>query len=157
MWGSVYSSATPLPLPLPPPSFPSSSASSCTAVVHSPRTRLRARTRGYLSLCVFLYTRPALGPEPGLVDTCPCAFSYIIFFRASGEAILGTLKYLSMHFTMKIFSRLRRGDFRYTKIFSMHFTMKFFSRLRRGDFRYTKIFFNAFYNEIFFAPPARRF
>ena len=37
-------------------------------------------------------------------------------FRASGEAILGTLKYFSEGFLNKIFSRLRRGDFRYTTI-----------------------------------------
>ena len=44
----------------------------------------------------------------------------INLFRASGEAILGTLKYLPMAFYTafihKKFSRLRRGDFRYTTI-----------------------------------------
>ena len=34
----------------------------------------------------------------------------------------------------------------YTKILSMHFQRKLFSRLRRGDFRYTKILFSAFYD-----------
>ena len=33
-----------------------------------------------------------------------------------------------MHFTIKIFSRLRRGDFRYTKIFFLTFSYVFFFR-----------------------------
>ena len=41
--------------------------------------------------------------------------------------------------------------------FSEGFTMYFFSHLRRGDFRYTKIYFCRFYDVILFAPPARRF
>ena len=46
-------------------------------------------------------------------------------------------------FLHSFFSRLRRSDFRYTKIFFLTFsTVIFFVRLRRGDFRYTKIFFN---------------
>ena len=47
-------------------------------------------------------------------------------------------------FATKIFSRLRRGDFKYTEIFfssvlyrAVIFATKFFSHLRRGDFRYT--------------------
>ena len=42
-------------------------------------------------------------------------FLRLICFRASGEAIVGTLKYVSKHFTNNLCSRLRRGDFRYTK------------------------------------------
>ena len=45
----------------------------------------------------------------------------IIFVYASGEAILGTLKHFAMHFAIQNFSRLRRGDFRYTKIFVIAF------------------------------------
>ena len=37
-------------------------------------------------------------------------------FRAFGEAILGTPRYVSMHFLFIFVSRLRRGDFRYTTI-----------------------------------------
>ena len=40
----------------------------------------------------------------------------IIFVRASGEAILGTQRYFLKHLLNNIFSRLRRGDFRYTTI-----------------------------------------
>ena len=39
--------------------------------------------------------------------------------RASGEAILGTLKKILKEIKLKIVFRLRRGDFRYTKIFNM--------------------------------------
>ena len=38
-------------------------------------------------------------------------------FRASGGAILGTQRYVSKQVLINICSRLRRGDFRYTKIF----------------------------------------
>ena len=37
-------------------------------------------------------------------------------FRASGEAVIGTLRYLSDVFLAKSCSRLRRGDFRYTEM-----------------------------------------
>ena len=43
-----------------------------------------------------------------------------------------------MHFTMEKFSRLRRGDFRYTNIFFLKVLV--LKKFRAGDFGYTKIF-----------------
>ena len=91
----------------------------CRAVVYSPRTRLRARILGLVALYVFCLN----------------------FVRASGEAILGTQRYLEQCVFLTFVSCLRRGDFRYTKTCSMCFTLKNCSRLRRGDFRYTTILY----------------
>ena len=53
----------------------------------------------------------------GVVGLVAMVFSIIsYYFLASGEAILGTQRYFSKHFTVYFFSRLRRGDFRYTTI-----------------------------------------
>ena len=77
-------------------------------------------------------------------------------FRASGEAILGTQRYFSKRFPIRIFQACAplhllmqlfcKPVRRYILIcicFSMHFTIKNFSRLRRGDFRYTETFYNS--------------
>ena len=68
----------------------------CGAVVHSPRTRLRARISGSWS--------------------CGAVVHLHSHFRASGEAILGTEQYFVLRCSTFAFSRLRRGDFRYTTI-----------------------------------------
>ena len=51
----------------------------------------------------------------------------IFCVRPSGEANLGTIKYVSKRFVSQICSRLRRGDFRYTKLCSVH-ALRFFVR-----------------------------
>ena len=83
-----------------------------------PRTRLRARILGIVALYVFpqqICSRLRRGDFRSTKIVLLALF-YIICFRASGEAILGTLKYFNLSFLSKIVSRLRRGDFRYTKI-----------------------------------------
>ena len=62
-----------------------------------------------------------------------------VSFCASGEAILGTLKYFSMHFLNVFFFASGEAILGTLKYFAMHFLNVFF-RCRRGDFRYTKIF-----------------
>ena len=47
---------------------------------------------------------------------------FLKFVCASDEAVLGTRRYLSKHFLIKICSRLRRGDFRYTTILFKSFS-----------------------------------
>ena len=64
------------------------------------------------------------------------------------KAILGTQRYLDH-------AKAILGTQRY---FSKGFLIKICSRLRRGDFRYTTILcYIAFSTVKFFAPPARRF
>ena len=125
-----------------------------------PHTRLIAQTRCYVALCVFLLKNFRASGEAilGTLKYFFLTFSYVFFFRASGEAILGTLKYFSERFLTKTSSRLRRVGFRYTKMFS-------YSVLHRKIFRAAgeailgtlKYFPIAFYTVKFFAPPARRF
>ena len=86
-----------------------------------------------------------------------------------------------MHFMLNLFALLRRGDFRYTKLFFLTISyvivfrasgeailgtlknnsegvLDFFSCLRRIHFRYTnKVFVQWLFSIMFFAPPARRF
>ena len=66
-------------------------------------------------------------------------FTIIFFVRASGEANLGTLKYVSMHGTIKFVRATGETILGTLKCCSMHVTIIFVSRLRRGIFRYTKI------------------
>ena len=80
-----------------------------------PRTRLRARILGFVALYVstHLFFRASGEGILGTLKHFQCIFK-VIFFRASGEAVLGTLKYFLNVFLCKFVSRLRRGDFRYT-------------------------------------------
>ena len=55
--------------------------------------------------------------------------SRLRFVRASGEAIRGTLKYCSMHFTIIFLGRLRRGNPRYTKILDLCLSNNFIKAL----------------------------
>ena len=75
-------------------------------------------------------------------------FAIKFLFRASEEAILGTLKYVSMHFTTNfVFRASGKAILGTRKYWSMCFTIEiYFPRLRRGDFRYTKICVKAFYD-----------
>ena len=85
------------------------------------------------------------GGNPQMIFSLLCmvfgacgALFLLLFARASGEAILGTQRYFSKHFLIKIVSRLRRGGFRYTTILFKAFFYYFFSGL-------TTILFKAFY------------
>ena len=80
----------------------------------------------------------------------------LFFVRASGEAILGTPKHDSMHFTILFFRTSGEAIVGTLKYMSKHFTINVFSHRRRGIFRYTKIWFKAFDDDLLFALPARR-
>ena len=62
--------------------------------------------------------------------------------RASGEAFLGTLKYVPMQCSYSHFCRTS-GEAVLSTCFNAGLLIWFCLRLRRGDFRYTKIVINA--------------
>ena len=119
----------PSPSPAPPPAPPRAllstlrSPPACGAVVHSPRTRLGAWISGRWP-CGAVVHSPRARLGAWISGRWPCTFCYIKFFSASGEAILGTQRYLYVRsqyvLLYKIFSRLRRGHFRYTTISCMY-------------------------------------
>ena len=65
----------------------------CGAVVHSPRTRLGAWISGRWP-CGAVVHSPRARLGAWISGRWPCTFCYIKFFSASGEAILGTQRYL---------------------------------------------------------------
>ena len=66
-----------------------------------------------------------------------------LLFRASGEAISGTQRYFSKHYLI-VFSRLRRGDLRYTTLLfkALSFFFRASGEAILGTLKYV---FDAFY------------
>ncbi len=73
---------------------------------------------------------PQVSPEPVGPGEFHSHF-FLFFFRASGEAILGTQRYFAKQFLIDIFSCLRRRDFRYPTILCKAISCYFFASLAR--------------------------
>ena len=75
--------------------------------------------------------------------TPSCTFYHIKLFRASGEAILGTQRYLHVHVTILFSAPPARRFQVHNDIFMYVLPYEIFQRLRRGDFRYTTILYQS--------------
>ena len=158
LWGSAFYtftwSSSPSPLrfssPLRPPSVVSSPRNRvqspnswsrwlCRAVVHSPRTRLQSPNSWSQWLCRAVVHSPRTRLQsPNSWSQWLWTFSYAIFCRASGEAILGTQRYfikalypvlyqstLSKHFIKALYPSTLSKHFiqaLYPTTLSKHFT-----------------------------------
>ena len=86
-------------------------------------------------------------------DTFPIVF-ILDFARASGETVSGTQRYILKDFLIKIYSRLRRGDFRYTTILPKGFSYLILVRASGEAILGTQRYFpKGFSYKNVFAPP----